>query len=152
MHTGDRAKVRAFESKRTSDFLPRLHTSFVRLHLHTGDTSANRNISDPLRFSYFRAVARWLNLIESRLAKRDQSKFKRIEAKLELIGKQWKWIKVNSNRSKSIRISSCIAHNLVHSTNRNGVFKHHHICLLSIHILATAIFFCCLSGWHLDIG
>ena len=57
---GGRAKVRELESKRISDFRPRLHISFVRLHQTTGDTSANCRISEPLRFSYFRAVARGL--------------------------------------------------------------------------------------------
>ena len=41
----DRWRIR----KKISDFRPRLRTSFVRLHQHTGDTSANRRI--------FRAVS-----------------------------------------------------------------------------------------------
>ena len=62
INTGNRAKVREFDSKRISDFRPRLHISFVRLHQHTGDTSANCRSFEPLRFSYFRAFARRLNL------------------------------------------------------------------------------------------
>jgi hypothetical protein len=38
--TGARAKVREFESKRISDFRPRLRITFIRLHQNTGDTSA----------------------------------------------------------------------------------------------------------------
>ena len=56
--TGDRAKVREFESKRISNFRPRLHVSFIILHQNTGDTSANCWIFEPLRFSYFCVVAR----------------------------------------------------------------------------------------------
>ena len=51
--TGHRADVREFESKRISDFRPRLHISFVRPHRNTGDQSANCRIFEPLRFSYF---------------------------------------------------------------------------------------------------
>ena len=42
--TGDRTKVREFESKRISDFRPRLRMIFFRLHQNTGDTSANCRI------------------------------------------------------------------------------------------------------------
>ena len=59
-HTGDRAKVRELGSKRISDFRPRLHISFSTIHQNTGDTSANCRIFEPLRFSYFGAVARTL--------------------------------------------------------------------------------------------
>ena len=52
------SKRRELESKRMSDFRPCLHISFIRLHQNTGDTSANCRISEPLQFSYFRAVAR----------------------------------------------------------------------------------------------
>ena len=55
--TGDRTKVRELESKRISDFRPCLHIGFIRLQQHTGDTSANCRIFEPLRFSYFRAAA-----------------------------------------------------------------------------------------------
>ena len=50
--------MRQFESERISDFRPRRHVSFVRLHRNSGDPSANCGIFEPLRFSYFRAVAR----------------------------------------------------------------------------------------------
>ena len=52
--TGDRAKVRKFESKRISELRPRLHISFIRRHRNTGDTSANCRISshyDSLTFA-----------------------------------------------------------------------------------------------------
>ena len=52
------AKVREFESKRNSDFRPRLHIHFIRLHQNTGGTSSNCRIFEPSRFSYVRAVAR----------------------------------------------------------------------------------------------
>ena len=55
--TGDHAKVRELESKSISDFRPRHHLSFIRLHQNIGDKSANRTICEPLQFSYFRAVA-----------------------------------------------------------------------------------------------
>ena len=50
--------MREFESKRISDFRPCLRISFVRLRQNNGDTSANCRIFEPLRFCYFRAVAR----------------------------------------------------------------------------------------------
>ena len=56
--TGDRAKARELESKRISDFSPRLHISCIWLHQKTGDTSANCRIFKLIRFSYFCAVAR----------------------------------------------------------------------------------------------
>ena len=56
--TVDRVKVRELESKRISDFRPRLHISSFDDIKNTGDTSASCRIFDPVRFSYFRAVAR----------------------------------------------------------------------------------------------
>ena len=48
--SGHRAKVREFESKRISDFCPRLHISFIRLHQNSGDTSADCRNSGPIRY------------------------------------------------------------------------------------------------------
>ena len=59
--TGDRAKVREFESKRNTDFRPRFHISLIRLRQNTGDTSATCRIFELSRFSYFLAVARRLS-------------------------------------------------------------------------------------------
>ena len=56
--TGGRAKVREFESKRNSDFRPRLHISFIRRHQNSSDTTANCSMFEPFRFYYFRVVAR----------------------------------------------------------------------------------------------